>query len=281
MSRTTPALVSAAFLLLGTLTVLGQAPAPTDKAEAFGEATRKGDASAVKKLLDEGVDVNTKFRYSATALSYASDRGHVEIVTLLLERGADVNARDTFYNFTPLALAINPPMGRKPQHAQIVGLLLKRGASGKDNALLTAISGPAPDAATVKTILDSGGIGANMLSDALGVAAKAKRQEIVSLLEQAGAKPAVEFKVDAAVLARYAGTYTSAGVEVVWTVVDGRLLGGPAGQKLALVGRSETTFGIAERPGVTVEFQVKDGKVTTFLFGQGGNSLTYTRVEGK
>lgn len=281
MTRTIKSVMSTAFVLLFGVVLLAQAPTPTDKADALGEAARKGDVAAVKKLLDEGVDVNSKFRYGATSLSYACDRGHVDVVKLLLERGADVNVRDSFYNFTPLALSINPPMGRKPQHAEIVGLLLKRGATGKDNALMTSIFGPAPDAAIVKAILDSGGIGANTLSDALGVAAKGKRQEIVALLEQAGAKPAVEFKVDAAVLARYAGTYTGAGGEVVWTVVDGKLIGGPGGQKLTLVGRSETTFGIAERPGTAVEFQVKDGKVATFLLGQGGNNVTFTRVEGK
>lgn len=40
----------------------------------FWAAARRGDAAQVKALLDQGVDVNTKFRYDATALSYASDR---------------------------------------------------------------------------------------------------------------------------------------------------------------------------------------------------------------
>src|SRR5713226_8978971 len=65
--------------------------APADKADALSEAARKGDAAAVKKLLDEGVDVNTKFRYDRTALSFACDRGNVEVVKVLLDRGADVN----------------------------------------------------------------------------------------------------------------------------------------------------------------------------------------------
>ena len=61
------------------------------RAEALWEAARKGDAAAVKTLLDAGVDVNTPFRYGATALSYACDRGHLEVVRVLLERGADAN----------------------------------------------------------------------------------------------------------------------------------------------------------------------------------------------
>ena len=75
-----------AILFIASL-ALGQAPALT-KTEQFQDAARKGDAAAVKKLLDEGVDVNTKFRYNATALFYACDHGHLEVVKMLLDRGA-------------------------------------------------------------------------------------------------------------------------------------------------------------------------------------------------
>ena len=78
-------------------------------------SARKGDAAAVRRLLDAGVDPNTRFRYDATALSYACDRGHVEVVRLLLERGAEVNVKDTFYGATPLSWAISPAQGRRPR----------------------------------------------------------------------------------------------------------------------------------------------------------------------
>ena len=60
------------------------------------EAVRKGDLALVTSLLDQGADVNAKFRYGATALFKAAERGHVEIVKLLLARGADVTVKDTF-----------------------------------------------------------------------------------------------------------------------------------------------------------------------------------------
>ena len=60
-----------ALLVTIVALALAQAPPPT-KAEQLQDAARKGDAAAVKKLLDEGVDVNTKFRYNATALFYAA-----------------------------------------------------------------------------------------------------------------------------------------------------------------------------------------------------------------
>src|SRR5262245_12844374 len=87
-----------------------QAGTTSEKADAFLEAARKGDAAGVRKLLDEGVDVNTRFRYDRTALSFACDRGHLDIVKLLLDRGADVNVEDTFYHATALSWAVNPAM---------------------------------------------------------------------------------------------------------------------------------------------------------------------------
>jgi ankyrin repeat protein len=136
-----------------------QPPSSGDKAEALSEATRKGDAAAVRKLLDDGVDVNTRFRYDRTALSFAADRGHVEVVRVLLDRGADVNVRDTFYGASALSWAVSPAMGRKPEHTEIVRLLLARG-----------------------------GFRDETLSDALAAATRNKLDDVVALLEKAGAK---------------------------------------------------------------------------------------------
>src|SRR4029453_3005421 len=92
------------LIILAAVVALTQAPPPT-KAEQLQDAARKGDATMVKQLLDEGVDVNTKFRYNATALFYACDHGHVEVVKVLLDKGADLAIKDSFYGFTPWVLA--------------------------------------------------------------------------------------------------------------------------------------------------------------------------------
>jgi ankyrin repeat protein len=131
-----------------------------DQADALGEAARKGDVAALKKVLDEGVDVNTKFRYDRTALSFAADRGHVDVVKLLLDRGADPNIKDTFYGATPLTWAVSPAMDRSERHTEVVRLLLAHG-----------------------------GIPADTLSDALAAATRAKLDDVVALLQKAGAKP--------------------------------------------------------------------------------------------
>src|SRR5213592_1321904 len=107
MTRTHRIVVGAMVVFLMRTPEYAQSVAtPGEKADALSEAARKGDAAAVKTLLDAGVDVNTKYRYNRTALSYAADRGHVAVVKLLLERGADVNVKDTFYGATALTWAV-------------------------------------------------------------------------------------------------------------------------------------------------------------------------------
>jgi hypothetical protein len=276
--------MSAALVLLASGVALGQpapAAAPADKAEALSEAARKGDAAAVARLLAEGVDVDTKYRYGVTALFYACDHGHLDVVKVLLDHGADVNVTDTFYHATPLTWATNSAMGRKPEHAQIVGLLLAHGAKGREDALQSAVR--SSDAAMTRVILEQGGFSPDTLSGSLELAKQRGDPEIPGLLEHAGAKPYVEFKMDDAQLARYAGTYRDArGNDLVLTVKNGRLSGGPAGQPLTLMARDETTFRALEAPGLTVTFRIEQGRVTMLDLGRDGQSAkaTYTRVEG-
>lgn len=283
MMRTRRMVLSAMLVLLGGATAAAQSATPSsDKADALSDASRKGDAAAVKTLLDAGVDVNTKFRYNRTALSFAADRGHVEVVKLLLERGADVNAKDTFYNATALTWAASPAMDRTPRHAEVVRLLLQHGAQGKEDALLGAVSGS--DLAMTKAILEVGGQPAGTLSDALEAAVKGKHQDIVALLEQAGAKPRVEVKLEAAQLPRYLGTYKDGPqvpVNAVVTAADGRLLVTLGAQKLTLLARDQTTFGVADQPGRTVTFRLEADKAVALTLGGAGNAITFTRIVEK
>lgn len=161
MMQTRRIVVSTALAFLCAFASAAQsAPPASDTADALSEAARKGDAAAVKKLLDAGVDVNTKFRYNRTALSFAADRGHVDVVKVLLDRGADVTAKDTFYNASALNWAVSPAMERTPQHTEVVRLLLQRG-----------------------------GFPADALTAALESATRATLTEVIALLEKAGAKP--------------------------------------------------------------------------------------------
>ena len=116
--------------MVAAIVPMTQAPPPT-KAEQLQDAARKGDAAAVTRLLDDGVDVNTKFRYNATALFYACDHGHLEVVRVLLDKGADLTIKDTFYGFTPLMLAVSPAQKKRPEHTEIAKLLIAKGRAGQ------------------------------------------------------------------------------------------------------------------------------------------------------
>ena len=57
-------------------------------------AIRDEDTEELKRLLDEGADVNRKYKDGWTALMQASAIGSPEMVTMLLDKGADVNAKN-------------------------------------------------------------------------------------------------------------------------------------------------------------------------------------------
>jgi ankyrin repeat protein len=271
------------IIAVAAILALAQAPPPT-KAEQLQDAARKGDAATVKKLLDEGVDVNTKFRYNATALFYACDHGHLEVVKVLLDHGADMNLKDTFYGFTPLMLATGPAQKKKPEHTEIAKLLIAKGAEGKELALNNAIQ--SGDASLAKTVLDKGGVAPADLSDALEMAKAGNKPEMVTLLEQAGAKPYEDFKIDPAMLARFAGTYKSpTGNELTIVTSGARLTIGPAAapaaQRLTLVATGDKAFKGIGAP-IVIAFTVDGDKVPSFTLTQGANpGAVFTRVEGK
>lgn len=244
-----------------------------DDKNDFWLAARQGDTKTVEAMLAKGVDVNTKFRYGATALSYACDHTHADVVKVLLAHGADVNVKDTFYGATPLSWAV------QRGSTDITKMLLEKGATGRDDALIGSVfSGKAE---FIKLILDAGGIKPETLSAALAQATRAKKDDIVELLKKYGARP-VEAKVQVSdeVLKSYEGSYKGeGGPDFVISFKEGHLVADVQGQKVNLSAESTTAFRAVEFPTVSLAFEVKDGKATGFTMKQGSNNITYTRQE--
>jgi hypothetical protein len=245
--------------------------------EDLWEAVRRGDAPAVKTLLDKGADANAKWRYEQTPLFKAAERGDVEIVRLLLEHGADANVKDTFYGATPITWAADKG------HADVVRALLDKGAKGIDDVLFSAVGNG--NVELVKIVLARGGLDADTLSNALSSANENKNAEISELLKLAGAKPLAvgNFEVDAATLKSYEGTYKPEQGNELKIVVnkDGKLFVATPGGGSVLGAFDKVTFRPVSFAGVTIVFNVEGDKVTGFTLKQGTTTQLYKRVETK
>lgn len=249
-----------------------------EREDALLGAVRKGDVAVVKALLDQGVPVDTRFRYDRTALSFAADRGNVELVKLLLERGADVKSQDTFYKASPVSIAADKG------HVEVVRLLLARGATADDDVFFAAVEKASVE--MLELALAHGKPRPELLSSGLERAEKANAATLVARLRQAGAvlPPQADFGVDAAVLARYAGRYQEDGKEQVITlsVAEGALhasLGGPARKLSAIdagIFRDLAAYGL-----VTLEMKLEGERVQGVTLNEIGNRRWFRRVEGQ
>jgi len=95
-----------------------------NKEEQLFMACQKGYLYAVQKLLDEGININTKDRENKgkTPLIIAIEENKIEIVRELIKRGADINVTD-YDGDTALIIAINKKC------VDIVRELIKKGAN--------------------------------------------------------------------------------------------------------------------------------------------------------
>jgi outer membrane protein assembly factor BamB len=246
-----------------------------DLNEDLWTAAKKGDATAVKALLDKGADVNAKTAYGVTALGFAADKGHLEVVKLLLEHEADVNVKDTFYQATPLTWALSR------NHAAIVKALLEAGADAADAALRTAAATGSLE--VVRAILETGKVKEPGLTKALAVV-PAKNTDLAELLKKAGARPpaAAEEKTDPEKLAAFAGTYRNPeAAEVTVTVQGGKLaFRVPPLAAVPLRSVDAVTFRSAD-DGTTVIFRRDGDRVTGLTLKRGTQEDLYQRVTAR
>jgi ankyrin repeat protein len=259
------------FSLVSLLFLQTAAPSKQDLNDQLFEAVRKGDAAGVTAALDRGADVNAKFRYGQTALFKAAERGNAEVTKILLDRGAEVNVKDTFYKATPTSWAIDG------KHVQVVLLLLAKGAEEVEDGLLMGVR--ESNAELVKAALDRGTLKPESLTVAFAISSSnEKNAAITDMLTKAGAKP--PFQVDAATLQSYTGKYKAdPGPQATITVKDGKLfVAGFSSELQPLMALDNTTFRLINFGGITVTFNVEEGKVTSATLKQGPNATPMKRV---
>src|SRR5262249_36500410 len=197
----------------------------------------------------------------------------IELIKLLLERGADVNARDSFYGEVPLGWALSKG------NAEVVKLLLEKGANGIERALMSGVQEGQVD--VVKVALERGGLKPETLNRALRTATAGSNKEIVEMLKKAGAV-VVEVSVEPEVLKSYAGSYKHDQIgELTIEIKDGKLLGRISGQgQFTTYPQSKTTFAIVQVEA-TITFDTEGDKVTGLTLKQGGATFAFKRVEKK
>ncbi|MEW6351666.1 MAG: ankyrin repeat domain-containing protein [Thermodesulfobacteriota bacterium] len=213
--------VFAAVLALALLPGFATTDDARERRKAFIAAAARGDLAAIKKLLEEGADVNGADDSQRRALPCAAAKGHLKVVRqllekgavlsatdqdgltplmnaceegrfetveFLLEKGADVNAQ-TRYGSTALRKAI------ENQHPQIVKLLLHRAANVnrrlKDGSFILMSAAMTGNTEVVEELLQKGAdVNARDRngSSALTWAAAADRADVVKLLKSRGAQ---------------------------------------------------------------------------------------------
>lgn len=155
----------------------------------MADAAMRGEAEAVKALLQQGADVNAAQGDGMTALHWAARRGDLETTRMLLYAGGNLRATTRLGGYTPLLLA------SQEGHARVIATLITAGADAKSATaagatalMLAAGAGPAD---AVKTLLDAGAdVDATepvRQQTALMFAAAANRVEAIRLLIAAGA----------------------------------------------------------------------------------------------
>ena len=234
------------------------------------DAAKSGDATAVKALLKQGVDVNAAQGDGMTALHWAATNGDVAITQMLLSAGANVRATTRLGGITALHLAT------QGGQAQVAAALIAGGAEpnlatalGATPLMLAARSG---NTETVTRLIE---VGADINAKekafgqtALMVAAGLDRADVVRLLLAKGA----DWKMASSVVDLTALT----------APIDGEGRGGPAaGAPAARVDVAGVTRGyrynelIGAQGGLTaLHFAVRQGSANAVrALAEGGVDL--------
>ena len=171
---------------------IGAAGYPAGAGSDVADAAQRGDAAAVRALLQKKLDVNAAQIDGATALHWAIYRQDLTLADLLLTRGANVNAK-TREGVTPLAMAA------QHGHAALIARLLTAGADAKElgtngeTMVMFAARAGSPEA--IKVLVAAGAdVNARERlrgTTALMWAAEQRHPEAITALLELGANPSL------------------------------------------------------------------------------------------
>jgi len=187
MARRLVLLIASILLALQTVAVAVDAAAMRPPVVA---AAQRGDADAVRTLLQNGADVNQAQGDGMTALHWAAQRGDARIAEMLLYAGANTAAGTRIGSYTALHMA------SKEGHADVVRALLAAHADANARTTTTGVvplhlAAASPSAETLELLL-AADTDVDVTERAWGqtplmFAAGANRLENVRLLLDAGA----------------------------------------------------------------------------------------------
>ncbi len=174
------------FGLLITAILLGQSL----MAQEIFDAAEKGDLAEIKRLFEEGIDLNTisgSSEYHYSVLHIAANKGYLELAEWLVSNGAEVNITSDA-GITPLHMAA------RKGYPEITELLIANGADINANEF--GIGTPLHEAASagkmeILEILISNGADVNIIAEydetPLTLAVAGGHDDIIELLVKSGA----------------------------------------------------------------------------------------------
>ncbi|CAN5749534.1 hypothetical protein BH24ACI5_BH24ACI5_27900 [soil metagenome] len=179
---------TAAFWPLFLLCFFWAGLLPVAQSAAVADAAMRGEAAAVKHLLQQGADVNAAQGDGMTALHWAARRGDLDTTRMLLYAGGNVRATTRLGGYTPLLLA------SQAGHADVIRALLAAGVDAKsataNGTTVLMLAAGAGRADAVEALLDAGAdvhaTEPSRQETALMFAAAANRIDAMRLLIAAG-----------------------------------------------------------------------------------------------
>ncbi|MEP6491786.1 MAG: ankyrin repeat domain-containing protein [bacterium] len=187
-----------AILLCAPIVLAAATLGPTGpRATPIADAAMRGDAAAVRKLIDQRADVNAAQGDGMTALHWAAEHGDVAMAELLLKAHAKVGATTRIGSYTPLHIA------GKSGSGPVVKALLQ---GGSDANLATAAGATALHFAAASGSVEAVTALADAHADVnakesewgqtpLMFAAAADRGAVIRVLIKRGADPSIKTKM--------------------------------------------------------------------------------------